>query len=195
MIDQIFGRTIIEDVRNKSVKHEKIIQSALDREGNSLNEFIYRSQYKFKNYTRDGITLVNCKPDALVFDMNINKYVIIETKIKNHTTLEGSFKQTFCYGLYDKFISTYLICNEEKYYIIYYDENKEIIDNYHQFILPELELWTPNLIGGNERIVFDFSDLTYYSFSVTESLNLKLMLNKIRNHYEQFYLYLKEIFR
>lgn len=186
MIDQIFGKTIIENVRNKSVKHEKVIQTALDKEGNnlSLNEFIYRSQHKFKNYAKNGISLVNCKPDALVYDVNIDKYIIIETKVKNHTTLAGSFKQTFCYGFYDKFISTYLICNEEKYYIIHYDENKEIIDNYHKFILPELNLWTPNLIGGNERIVFDFNGLTYYSFSVTESLNLKLMLNKIRNHYE-----------
>ena len=64
MIDQFFGKTIIENVRNKSVKHEKVIQTALDLEGNNLNlnEFIYRSQHKFKNYIRNGVNLVNCKP-------------------------------------------------------------------------------------------------------------------------------------
>ena len=100
-----------------------------------------------------------------------------------HTEKEWNSARCQCliYGLY-KFRSHYIVLDENKIEVIFYNENKHLIIETKKHNRIFLRKFTPR--GIAERNTDSFGKLKKHTFKITPSFKIETLLNFINNHYE-----------
>lgn len=100
-----------------------------------------------------------------------------------HTEKEwnGAIAQCLIYGVF-KHRNHYVILDENRINVIFYDENKHLIKKYHNKKRHYLDLLTPREMG--EKNTETFTNWKIHKFKITPSFKIETLLNFINNHYE-----------
>lgn len=177
------------ELQNK--KRELIYQDIIYKHFMNINS-PYFKYYKNVYYRSIIYEKKKCSKSKNMFKLGItdfcdrykDKYGVIETKFgiyNNQTKLNHALIQLLTYGIYEH-KHYYVLLTEGEFYIIFYNENKKYIKQFHNKFRSKLCDKSPSVLGESNK--YDFSKFKIHILKITPSFTLQMYQNFIKNHYE-----------